>query len=256
MTVAADEVGKTRLTSLRQSGATKLVFPRQITPDIEAILINTAGGVTGGDQFELTAEVGTGAHLTLTTQAAERAYRAQSGEVGCMTTKLTVHAGGRLDWLPQEMILFDGSALRRTLEIDLAPDAQLLMVEPLIFGRAAMGESLESTSFQDRISIHRAETPLYLDALNLQGQATEQLARTAIAKGAGAMASVVLVRPDVGALLPKVRAILPETAGASLIAEDTLVSRLLAEDSFLLRRDLVPVLECLSNRNLPTSWRL
>lgn len=242
--------------SLRQSGATKLVFPRQITPKMEVILINTAGGVTGGDRFTLSTRVEAGACLTLTTQAAERAYRAQTGEVGRVSTKLHAQSGARLNWLPQELILFEGAALHRKLDIDLAPDAQLLMVEPVVFGRAAMGETLHNINFHDRITIRRAGEPLYMDAVAIRGDATAQLARTAIANGAGAMASVVLVRPDVATVLQKIRPALPATAGASLIAEDTLVLRHLAKDSFLLRRDLVPLLERLSNRNLPTSWRL
>lgn len=254
--VHGDETGRTRLKTLRQSGATKLVFPRQMSQSMDAILINTAGGITGGDRYQLSATVETGAHLAITTQAAERAYRAQSGEVGCVTTKLTVESRGRLDWLPQELILFEGSAIQRRLDIDLDPDAQLLMVEPLVFGRAAMGETLRNIIFGDRISIRRRGQPLYLDGLDLCGDVTALLARPAVADGAAAMASVVLVRPDAAVILPMICALLPTNAGASLIAEDTLVLRHLAEDSYVLRRDLVPILERLSNRNLPTSWRL
>ena len=256
MAVAAAEAERTRLSSLRQSGATKLVFPRQTTQAIEAILINTAGGITGGDRFDLAATVHPGAQLTVTTQAAERAYRAQTGEVGHVTTQLSVKRGGRLNWLPQELILFESCALHRKLDIDLAQDAQLLMVEPLVFGRIAMGETLRNIVFRDRITIRRDGQPLYIDAMDLTGNAAGHLARTAVANGAGAMATVVLIRPDAAALLPIVRAALPATAGATLIAEDTLVLRHLAEDSYVLRRDLVPILERLSNRNLPTTWRL
>ena len=250
------EGGVTRLVNLRQSGATKLIFPRQMTDSMEVILINTAGGVTGGDRFALQVDAAPGSHLTLTTQAAERAYRAQTGEVGHIATRLAVDAGARLDWLPQEMILFDGFALNRTLEIDLTGDAQVLMVEPLVFGRAAMGERLGDITLRDRIRIRRDGAPLYYDAVDLSGDFTTQFCRAALGNGAGAMASVVLVRPDAAARLPHVRAALPATGGASLLADDVLVLRLLAEDSFMLRRALVPILEHLSNRNLPTSWRL
>lgn len=256
MAVRADETGRTRLKDLRQSGATKLVFPRQMTQGMDAIQINTAGGITGGDRYQLNVTVGTGAHLGITTQAAERAYRAQSGEVGRVTTKLTVQSDGRLDWVPQELILFEGSAIQRRLDIDLAPDAQLLMVEALVFGRAAMGETLRNIIFCDRISINRNGRPLYRDGLDLCGDVTALLSRLAVANGAAAMANVVLVRPDAAAVLPIIRSLLPTNAGVSLIADDTLVLRHLAEDSYLLRCDLVPILERLSNRNLPTSWRL
>ncbi len=220
------------------------------------ILVNTAGGITGGDRFDLDIEVLDGAKLTLTTQAAERAYRAQVGEVGRVATRLTVQDGGCLHWLPQELILYDRCALHRRLEISLAPQARFLMVEPLVFGRAAMPERLDDILFQDRIRIICDGRPLYVDGIDLSGNATDHLARPAIANGAGAMASVVFVAPDAEAHLPTLRALLPDSAGASMLSGGVLVVRHLAADSFELRRTLVPALEHLSNHTLPTSWRL
>jgi urease accessory protein len=256
LSVRAGPQGRTQIANLRQAGATRLVFPRSYGRGIEAVMVNTAGGVTGGDRFDLDVHVEDGAQLTLTTQAAERAYRAQRGEIGTIATRLTVGDGARLHWLPQELILFDRCNLRRRLEIDLDAGARLLMVEPLAFGRTAMGERLEHVAFQDRIRIIRAGRPLYLDGMDLQGDAAAQLQAPACANGATAMASVVMVAPDAARHLPTLRAILPETAGASALAADVLVLRLLAPDSLRLRRVLIPVLETLSRNNLPMSWRL
>jgi urease accessory protein len=254
--VRRDAQGQTRLVNLRQSGSLKLVFPQTHRPDAEAILVNTAGGVTGGDRFDLSAEVGAGATLTLTTQAAERAYRAQAGEVGRISATLTVGQGARLNWVPQEMILFNNSALHRSLKIELAQGAGLLMVEPLVFGRAAMQERLTNIQFQDRILITRDGVPLYRDGMNLHGDAVSHLARPAIANGAGAMASLVFAAPEAASHLDRIRTLLPQTAGASMTAPDVLVMRLLAVDSFEMRRSLIPVLEHLTQNTLPLSWRL
>lgn len=254
--VLGDAQARTRIKDLRQSGATKLVFPTLHRSDAEVVLVNTAGGITGGDRFDLALDVGGDAALTLTTQAAERAYRAQSGEVAQVRSTARVAAGGSLNWLPQELILFDRAALNRRLEITLEGDARLLMVESMVFGRAAMGERLNALHFRDRIEITRDGRPIYLDALHLTGDAATHLARPAIGGGAGAMASVVLVAADAAAHLNAVRAALPSTAGASLIAPDVLVIRHLAPDSFELRRHLMPLLERLSPTPLPTSWRL
>tara|TARA_R110002049_G_scaffold1177_1_gene8618 strand:+ start:6965 stop:7849 length:885 start_codon:yes stop_codon:yes gene_type:complete len=256
LSVYGDESGRTRLRNLRQSGSLKLVFPKTHRPDAEVILVNTAGGITGGDTFSLNIEVQTGGALSLTTQAAERAYRAQIDEIGRVTTDITVHDGASLNWLPQELILFDGCALRRRLLIDLHPQARLLMVESVVFGRAAMPEVLRDVRFQDRIRITREGAPLYVDGVDLRGDATAHLARPAIAGGAGAMASVVMVSPDAAAHLKPVHALLSETAGASMLAEDVLVIRQLAIDSFELRRTLIPILKHLTQNTLPTSWRL
>lgn len=243
------------LDGLHQAGALKLAFPRG-RDGVEAIAINTAGGITGGDRFNLQARAGAGTKLCITTQAAERAYRAQSGEVAQVETRLIADAASLLHWLPQEMILFDGCALNRSLHIDLARDARLLMVEPVVFGRTAMGESLNAIRFVDRIEVTRAGLPLYLDATRLLGNATAHLARPAIANGARAMASLLYVAPDAAARLAQIRQNLPATAGASLLAPGVLVARLLGKDSFTLRKYLVPILDCLSNQTLPASWRL
>lgn len=243
------------LAALRQSGAFKVLFPRP-RPDgvLDAILVNTAGGITGGDRFEACVEAQAGSHVRVTTQAAERAYRAQPGECGRVTNRLAAGPGARLDWLPQETILFEGSALRRRLVADLAADARLLLVEPVVFGRAAMGEVLRDALFDDRIDIRRAEAPLYLDALRLAGDIAAHLARPAVARGAGAMASLVYVAPDAAAHLAPLRGLMPAMGGVSLLHEDVLVMRLLACDSHALRRTLVPVLMRLTDDNLPRSW--
>ncbi len=256
LTVAGDVTGRTGLVDLRHAGSSKLVFPRNFNKGLEAILVNSAGGITGGDHYTLAATVKGGGALTLTTQAAERAYRAQVSEIGRVETTLTVDADATLHWLPQELILFDHCALRRRLQIDLHGNANLLMVEPVVLGRAAMKETLRQIYFEDRIRIDRDGAPIYIDGIDFSGDAAAHVARRAIADGARAMASLVLVRPDAAAQLDVLRAMLPPTAGASLLADDVLVIRQLAEDSFVLRRDLMPILSRLTNNSLPISWRL
>ena len=219
-------------------------------------MVNTAGGITGGDRFDIAAEVVSGTALTLTTQTAERAYRAQPGETGQLSSALRVGPKARLQWLPQETILFDGSSLDRRLDVDLALDAQLLLVEPLIFGRTEMGEALTQACFRDHIDIRRDGKPLFLDRTAMTGDIAAHLARPHITNGALAMALIVLVGPEAGTRLDALRCMLPETAGASLIGPDVLVTRLLAADGFGLRQTLVPVLRFLSNEELPKCWML
>ncbi len=244
------------LAGLRQAGALKVLFPRPAGSGVEAVLINTAGGITGADAFSLDARAGTATRLTLTTQAAERAYRALPREVARVENRLSADAGARLCWLPQETILYDGSALSRRLRIDLAEGASLLMAEPLVFGRTAMGETLADATFRDRIEIRRNGRLAYLDAITLSGRVSEKLARPFTAAGAGAMASLVYVAPDAEAALAAVRSLLGDTAGASLRESDMLVLRLLAADGYLLRQTLIPVLNCLAGEPLPRCWTI
>ncbi len=239
---------------LRTSGCVRALFPRSADA-VEAIVINTSGGLTGGDCLELDARAGAGTALTLTTQAAERAYRASS-DVARVTTRLSAGPAARLYWLPQELILFEGARLQRRLRVDLAGDARLLLVEPVIFGRTAMGERLRDVTFRDRIEVWREGAPLYLDALSLAGDLQARMARAAISDGAGAMASLVLVAPEAEAHLGPLRRMLPDTGGVSLLRPDMLAVRLLAEDGMELRRSLLPILDRLSRDSLPISWRL
>jgi urease accessory protein len=244
------------LAVLRQAGSLRALFPAPAGGALQAAMINTAGGITGGDRFFIEAEAAAGAALTLTTQAAERAYRAQPGETGRLSTRLTVAGGARLDWLPQETILYRGCALERTLTAELAPDARLLLAEPVIFGRGAMGERLDTASFRDRIEIRRGGRLLLRDGWRLAGDVAAQLDRPQVAGGAGAMASVLYLAPDAEAQLPRLRAMLPETAGASLVEPDLLYLRLLAPDGWLLRAALVPILTRLHRGPLPRPWML
>jgi len=246
--------GRTVLDQFRQSGAYRILFPRPTTAALEGVLINTAGGVTGGDRFDGRIDIRRNSRLRLTTQAAERAYRARPGEVGRIGIEAHVAPGGRLDWLPQETILFRGCALRRRLRVDLAPGARALLVEPLVFGRRAMGETLGAVMFRDRIEIVRGGAPLYTDAIALIGDAATHLAGRATAQGAGAAASAVLAAPEAEAHLAPLRALLPETGGASLMSDGLLALRLTAPDSHVLRQALVPVLDRLTDDALPRSW--
>lgn len=248
--------GCSQIRTLRQSGSLKALFPRPSGPALDAVFLNTAGGLTGGDRMQIAVEAAAGAHVILSSQAAERAYRALGPTRAEVSVALTAGPGARIDWLPQETILYDGSALTRSLQADLAADARLLVVEPLIFGRLAMGEVVRFGLLRDRWQIRQGGRLVFADVLALQGDIATHLARTGVAGGAGAMASVLYVGPDAAARLTGLRGLLPPTAGCSLIRDGVLFTRMLAGDGFDLRRGLIAVMEYLSAAPLPKVWRL
>lgn len=250
------ERGTTALENLRQSGSLRCLFPRTDSKTLEAVLVNTAGGITGGDRFQVSAQVATGTSLTLTTQTCERAYRAQPDQSGRLQSTLHVEQGSHLNWLPQETILFKDSNLQRSLNLTLEVGASALLVEPMVFGRQAMGEELTNMRLQDRIDIRRSGNPLFLDATQFDGDMAAHLDNPHIAAGARAMALLVYIAPDAESLLQPVRNALPERAGASLIGEDMFVARILADDSYLLRKHLIPILNRLSKNQLPKCWMI
>lgn len=247
--------GRSVLDGLYQKGAAKAVFPRA-NVGLTGVLLNTSGGVTGGDRFSYEAEAGPDTHLTLTTQACERAYRAQAGEVGRVNTRLCVADGASLWWLPQETLIFDGCALERRLSCDITGTGRALIVEPICLGRLAMGEVQVHGHVTDRISITRDKVPLVRDAWALSGDITAQMARGAVGACAAAMVSLTYVSPDAEARLGPVRAHLPSTGGASLLANDVLVLRLLAPSGYALRASLLPILDQLTGGEMPLCWRL
>ncbi len=246
--------GATVLDRFRTSGSLKVVFP-QTGADLTGILVNTAGGLTSGDRFDVAANVGAGNHLTLSTQAAERAYRASTGPAQVRTV-VDAGPGATVQWVPQETLLFDGCHVQRDLTLRLDATARCLMVEPLVFGRTAMGEVVHTGTFRDRILIEQDGLPIYRDGVHLSGDIQATLARAAVAGGAGAMAQLVFVHPGAAAHLGAVRRHLPDTGGASLLRPNVLVARILAQDSFLLRQSLLPILDRLSDDTLPKTWRL
>ena len=245
----------TVLDTLYQKGAANAVFPRA-DRGMTAVLLNTSGGVTGGDRFDYVAAAGPDTHLTLTTQACERAYRALPGEVGRIDTTLSVAADATLWWLPQETLVFDGCALSRRLTCALAPTARALIVEPICFGRLAMGEDTITGAMSDRVEITRGGTPLVLDAWRMAGDLGARMSHTATGGGARAMVSLTYVAPDAAGHLEPVRDLAGPAGGASLLTDDTLVMRLLAPSGYALRQRLLPILDHLTGSALPLCWRL
>ncbi len=250
--------GESRLAELRQRGSAKCMIPS--TPGrIEAVLLNTAGGLTGGDRFEWSAEAGEGATLALATQTAERIYRAQPGEEAQVSTRLTLRAGARLDWLPQETILFDRGALRRRIEIDMAEDATFTGVEPLILGRAAMGETVREASFRDGWRLRREGRLIWADQLRLVGPVAGIAARPACLNGGIAAATVVHAGPGAEARLEAARNLLQGREGVEAAAsafDGMICARIVARDGRALRRALVPLLEGLRGAALPRVWTM
>lgn len=248
--------GTTGLQDLHQAGSYRAVFPRALDGRLEAVLVNTAGGVTGGDRFQASVNAGRNTQVTVTTQAAERIYRATGSQAGTIHNTANVAQDAALYWLPQETILFDGCRLVRRLAVDLAANARFLMLEPLVFGREASGEVLRACLLDDHVSITQEGSPLYLDRIRLVGDIAATLGNPAVANHMRAMANLVFVGPDAARILPAVRGLLPKTAGASLLNDQTLVMRLLCADSFALRTALLPILRLLTDDAVPKNWRL
>ncbi len=247
--------GASRRARVHEAGSLRVRFPRAERRDaLDAVLVNTAGGMTGGDRADIDIKVGAGARLTVTTAAAEKIYRSLGADTRIGVT-LDVGAGGALAWLPQETILFDQVRLRRSIDVELAREGSLLLAEAVVFGRSAMGEIVVSGHFSDRWRVRIGGKLVFAETVRLDGDIARHLAARAIAGGGVAVASMIKFPGDDNDVAA-VRAMADSFAGEVGISawNGFAVARLIAGDGAALRRDMIATLTALGVRALPRLW--
>jgi urease accessory protein len=246
----------TRAIRIAEAGSLRARMPRVPGPALEAVLINTGGGIACGDRFDIKVDAGPSTRLVLTTAAAEKAYRSD-GVSAEISVRLALAAGADLAWLPQETILFDRARLRRRIDADLAADARLLLFEPLVFGRRARGEEVEQGFFEDHWRIRRDGRIVYADALRLAGPVSALLDRAPIAGGARALATLIYVAPEAESRLDEARGLLVASTGMAGASawNGFLVVRFLGRDEAELRRDAIAFLKSFRDCALPRVWQ-
>jgi urease accessory protein len=254
LSVAAGARG-TRRHRVREEGSLRVRFPNVASgAALEAVIVNTAGGMTGGDRFDLDFEARADARLTVTTAAAEKIYRSLGPDTA-VNVRLSAGAGAALSWLPQETILFDRTRLRRTIEADVARDAQLIIAEMLVFGRSAMGETVASGHLFDRWRVRAGGALVFAEGLRLDSAIAENLARRAVASGGCAVASILkfpAAETDVAAARERKNGFAGEVGISAF--NGMALARFVAADGAALRRDVIGVLTALGGLPMPRSW--
>lgn len=246
--------GATRRRELHEAGSLRVRFPSPEQQGLSAVFVNTAGGVAGGDRFDIDIAAGDGAHLTVTTAAAEKVYRSHGPEAQ-VNIALRAGADARLAWLPQETIVFDQARVARRIDIDLSPTASLLLCEIVVFGRAAMGEVMARGSFTDRWRMRIGGKLVFAETVRLDGDISEKLSRRAVAKGGIAIGTALIVPGD-EAIVERVREA-SEAFGAEVGISSWngfAMARFCAQDAAKLRADMMKVLERVSPSGLPRLW--
>ncbi len=246
--------GTTRRRRLHESGSLRVRFPSPEGDGLSAVFVNTAGGIAGGDRFDIEIAAGEGSRLTLTTAAAEKVYRA-AGPAAELNIALRLAGGAHLSWLPQETILFDRARMSRRIDIDLAEDSSLLLCEIVVFGRAAMGERMRSGEFVDRWRVRRGGRLVFAETVRLAGDIGEKLDRAAIAKGGVAIGTALIV-PGEEALVERIREAADMFGGEVGIStwNGFAMARFCAQDAARLRADMMTVLGRASSSALPRLW--
>jgi urease accessory protein len=253
---------RNRIAGLAQSGCGRLLFPAvSATAPLEAVIANTAGGLTGGDRFRVRVEAGPGARVVATTQACEKIYRS-CGPDAVIEANLVLQRSSVLAWLPQETILFDRSALKRRLRVEMDESATFLAVEAVLLGRKASGESLTRASFRDSWRIRRGSRLVFAEELSFSGELSAVLGGRATLGGASAMATVLLVAPQAEGRVDAARRLIAgdltsnEAIEVGVSTFDGLcVARMIAQDGASLRIALVPLLKILGGE-VPRVWSI
>jgi urease accessory protein len=144
----------------------------------ELPLLHTAGGLVGGDELTISAELAAGSRALITSVAAQKVY----GSVGrsrLVPAGRWVRQGlafelaetADLEWLPQELVLFEGALFEQDCRVELAAGASWLGAEVVRLGRSADGESLGAGRWRSHLQIRRQGRWELVDRLELGGEA-------------------------------------------------------------------------------------
>jgi urease accessory protein len=252
---ASERLGESRIIDIRERDGYKVRSPRRSRPP-EAVIINTGGGIAGGDDIMQDITVDAHAALTVTTQASERIYRSLERSVTKVDVCLSLGEEAALNWLPQDTILFEGSRLERSITAEIAPSAQLLLAETVVFGRAAMGEQLTTGLFRDSWRIRRGGKLVFAENILLRDEMFRMMSAPALAGDAHAALTLVYVAPNAEDRLAGVRNVLNEArfSCAASAWNGLLVVRGLAPGVEPVRHAVQGIVGALDRGPLPRVW--
>lgn len=206
--VSGSERG-TRIMDVFQRSPIRVLFPRVgKAPIEEAVLVNTAGGIAGGDRLESCVTALGNASIAVTSQAAEKVYRALK-EPAQVVTKLEAHECARLAWLPQETIVFNWARLNRNTEINLSSGCELLALEWLLLGRAAHGEEVVGGHIIDTWRVKKDGRLIWAETFRVTDEIFPHVRRKALLSDCKAIATLLYFGPALDKRLEFLRDLIP-----------------------------------------------
>lgn len=206
--VLSGSISGTRIEDVFERSPIRVMFPRNGHSVMEeAVIINTAGGIAGGDRLDCSVAALPGASIAVTTQAAEKVYRALSAPAH-VTTRLKACESTRVAWLPQETIIFNCARLHRTTEIELFSGSELLALEWLVLGRAAHGEIVAGGSITDSWRVKKDGRLIWADTFRITNETFALPNRKALLADCKAIATLIYFGCDLGKRLESLREIL------------------------------------------------
>jgi urease accessory protein len=261
LVVSGSENG-TRIEEVFERSPTRILFPRTGHCRVEeAVIINTGGGVAGGDRLECSVTALPGASIAVTSQAAEKVYRALQ-DPARVATRLKARESARLAWLPQETILFDGARIHRTTEIELFSGAELLALEWLVLGRAAHRETVVSGGVLEAWRVKKDGRLVWADTFRISDEIFVHLNRKALLSNFNSIATLIYFGPDQDRTAEFLRQILSslECHCALTLVSGLIVARFAAKQSSDLKLALRSFLQHFSRQlgsfpfRVPKMW--
>lgn len=248
----------TRIMDVFQRSPIRVLFPRVGGAAIEeAVVVNTAGGVAGGDRLESEITVLANGSITVTSQAAEKVYRALN-EPARIATKLRVCDAAKLAWLPQETIIFDWAQVARLTKIELCSGAELLALEWLVLGRAAHGEQLCGGRIADSWRVNKDGRLIWADTFRVTDEIFRQLHRRALLADCRAIATLLYFGPNLDKRLEYLRDLARslECQCAATLVSGLIVVRFAAKTSCDLKVGLRSLLQKFGDELGPGPFRV
>ncbi len=249
-------VSQKRVLRMFQSGSAKLMLPKTYSDMMEAVILNTSGGMTDGDIFNIDVRA-KDCPLVMTTHTAERVYRCGGTKPAKVKINLSVSDTADLHWLPQETILFNESKFERTLTVNLSYCSNFLCTETIVLGREAMGENICDCELIDNWRVFRDGNLFHAESFRLSNEVNKIIAAPAGCNGARLLSTILYVGNNVDQVAERVAKLMKQTASNCAVScwNDRLVIRLVSAHSASARKDIEQILLAVRQQPLPRVWQ-
>lgn len=148
-------------------GVQKLLYPEGERV-AHCLILHPPGGLVGGDRLVVFVQMNEGAHGLFTMPGAAKLYRSDGGSVH-HGVQIEVAAGAVVEWLPPELIVYDGAVGEMNLSVQLARDAVFVGWDIICWGRPAAGESYTRGRLRWSTAIDHDSRALWRERATLAG---------------------------------------------------------------------------------------
>ena len=239
-----------------QSGSAKLMLPKTYSDMMEAVILNTSGGMTDGDIFNIDVQAKE-CPLVMTTQTAERVYRSGGTKPAKVKINLSVSNTADLHWLPQETILFNDSKFERTLTVNLSSCSNFLGAETIVLGREAMGENICDCELIDNWRVFRDGNLFHAESFRLSNEVNKIITAPAGCNDARLLSTILYIGNNIDQVADRVANLIKQSSSdcAASSWKNRLVIRLLSAHSASARKDIERLLLTIRQKPLPRVWQ-